>query len=69
MKWVSVKDRLPEDNQSVLVYGGYIDTEPQYQIPSIDVGYYDSRKDRWNKNSCCNISAEVTHWMPLPENP
>lgn len=52
-KWISVKERLPEDKKDeyVLVvcdYHGKISVE--------------TRK-KWN------IDSSVTHWMPLPEPP
>jgi hypothetical protein len=54
MKWISVKDRLPEDNQQVLVsYGG---------TDAIDIRIFFKDIDLWS-------DLHVTHWMPLPEAP
>ena len=54
-RWISVKDRLPEENVRVLVllkdHPTRIDTDR----------IVDSRWVRWNSN--------ITHWMPLPEPP
>ena len=52
--WISVKDRLPENEDEVLIYMGHY-----------EVGWY-SREvwrgvDEWR--------LEPTHWMPLPEPP
>lgn len=53
--WTSVKDRLPEDGQRVLVFIPHSDTK-------IDTDRILSGKwVRWN--------GHVTHWMPLPEPP
>ena len=69
--WISVKDRLPTDNNPYLVFapmyqGGSSSSQKNYGGVmfatytngnwSIEVGYY--------KRPNC-----VTHWMPLPEPP
>jgi Protein of unknown function (DUF551). len=55
--WVSVKERLPENGQRVLVYyriGETCDiTETRY-VAGRYIGYW---------------GGGVTHWMPLPEPP
>lgn len=56
-KWISVKDRLPEDDDDVLIliYGKII-----------GVGYRINGK--W-KSIAKAKAPVVTHWMPLPEMP
>jgi len=58
MKWISVKDRLPEQNQEVLIcYDG-----------CLDFGSYDIR----DGEICWIIVGrfvEPSHWMPLPDMP
>lgn len=56
-KWISVKDRLPEDDDDVLIliYGKII-----------GVGYRINGK--W-KSIAKAKAPVVTHWMPLPEPP
>jgi hypothetical protein len=60
MDWISVKDRLPEEDDDYLVYGedhrGFIFTGCDWFV--VDC------KDWWN-----NPHGQVTHWMPLPEPP
>ena len=57
-EWISVKDRLPEDQEEVLVC-----TRSKNGIRNIDKGYM--AIDRFIHRGC----AEVTHWMPLPHLP
>lgn len=71
-KWISVKDRLPEIETSVLIY------------VSKEKEMHTAQFCNWEKEICDNwhVSAgkyiydplvfereEVTHWMPLPEPP
>jgi hypothetical protein len=60
-EWISVKDRLPENEKCVLVYS---------QDGGVAEGKYNARFNewvqfRWNVTELKN----VTHWMPLPEPP
>lgn len=57
-EWNSVEDRLPEDQEEVLVC-----TRSKNGIRNIDKGYM--AIDRFIHRGC----AEVTHWMPLPNPP
>ena len=69
-KWISTKDRLPEVNQFVLVYGNEnlpnicVLGEPNKKIkdisPNINKVFYDVDNE-WQ--------VGITHWMPLPEPP
>ena len=56
-KWISVNDRLPEDDDDVLIliYGKII-----------GVGYRINGK--WKSQAMVKAPV-VTHWMPLPEMP
>ncbi len=55
--WISVKDRLPEEDVRVLVY---INSERSYTKIDTDRIKY-GKWIRWYK--------DVTHWQPLPEPP
>ena len=84
-KWISVKDRLPEPEQEVLLctreietYGKHNEKKKIYR--NIYMGYLDGNE--WITVYCygCeyifrmnvkfpNETIEVTHWMPSPEPP
>lgn len=54
--WISVRDRMPEDNEKILVY-----TESGKSA----VARWSQRQERFVASG--NLS--VTHWMPLPAAP
>lgn len=62
--WISVRDRLPDAFDEVLVYSdGFI---------SISWRETEKRKNGivgWHWNSYPDSLGYVTHWMPLPEPP
>ena len=80
--WISVKDKLPEDDQGVILctretetYGKHREKKKIYK--NIYIGYFDGYE--WLTSYChgCeyifrmnekypNETIEVTHWMPLP---
>ena len=58
-EWISVKDRLPENDSCILIYDG-------------DVGiciYYKGKFQDFDENGYPFEKRYVTHWMPLPEPP
>jgi len=62
--WISVKDRLPENDDNYLIlfeYGRYRFNE------RVIVGFYSNNK--WCVSGHSNNLDTVTHWMPLPEPP
>lgn len=59
-QWISVKDRLPEEYETVLAYDGDC-VEPSVFYG--DYGFYEL--DKYEADPLCG----VTHWMPLPEPP
>jgi hypothetical protein len=68
-KWISVKDRLPEYGQPVLVcdvredYVGMAVLQPAKRF------VFSKSKDYWDWDRMeCQID-EFTHWMPLPVPP
>lgn len=83
--WISVEDRLPEDDQEVILctretetYGKHREKKKIYK--NIYIGYFDGYE--WLTSYChgCeyifrmnekypNETIEVTHWKPLPDPP
>lgn len=83
--WISVKDKLPEEDQGVILctretetYGKHREKKKIYK--NIYIGYFDGYE--WLTSYChgCEYifkmnekypdeTIEVTHWMPLPELP
>lgn len=68
--WISVKERLPEQNVAVLTYGQVLNN------PSEVIGVrrrYNSDqewKHTWESEDGFFLGEDhVTHWMPLPEAP
>lgn len=56
-EWISVEERLPEDDGFVLLCTSK---------GAIIKGHYEHKHGRW---SGLNNRLNVTHWMPLPEAP
>lgn len=57
-KWISVDDRLPDNDNRVIVY------MPENRMSHIKIDTDRLVKGRWVRWNTC-----VTHWMPLPEPP
>lgn len=65
-KWISVKERLPENTNNVLIYGGY----------GYIIAYRDIVGNCWEPiwvdqetGTPYVMDCDVTHWQPLPEPP
>ena len=71
-EWISVKDRLPESKEKVLVYGGRTEiwfNGTKRPMPSIHTGYLRGFGEGWFGWDHHDYICDVTHWMPLPELP
>ena len=55
-EWISVEERLPNEDDEVLIYSSY--------YHRIRVGAHLPSYIKY-----CNNSDRITHWMPLPEAP
>lgn len=80
MEWISVKDRLPEDEAglvfhddgmlcftTVLIFDGYVTIGNRLIVKKVGSQYLDKLATDgwvWGENR-----KSVTHWMPLPEPP
>lgn len=60
-QWISVKDRLPEDNSDVLAY-----MQNSIESRIFPACYH---KGWWEDCIWNTRCLSVTHWMPLPEPP
>ncbi|HBF66478.1 MAG TPA: hypothetical protein DDW34_12995 [Clostridium sp.] len=70
MQWISVKDRLPENNKSVLVYAeGTARQGNTYATASLQEGEFWFISCEIGKQSFPNAQFKVAFWMPLPEPP
>ena len=72
MKWISVKERLPEYQERVLVHE---EVKPEWENLSVTIGYLNTttkgksfETNEWYSDNNYQ-SIDVTHWMPLPEPP
>lgn len=68
-KWISCKDKMPEDNTSVLFV--YVS---ENGIKSVHYGYHTNIRgvySCWSKTSGGweYSDEDVTHWQPIPEPP
>ena len=60
-EWISVKDRLPEDNSDVLAY-----MQNGVESRIFPASYY---KGWWECQIWNTRCLSVTHWIPLPQPP
>lgn len=70
-KWISVKDKMPEPYQSVLVHVRHTEkwrrnTPPEEQWHVVEEDCW--LGDRWDCNADDDIH-EITHWQPKPKAP
>lgn len=63
-RWISVKDRLPNDGERVIVYT---------VEDSVLEMKFDKRRERWGRVGIDGVNwfgqFFITHWQPLPEPP
>ena len=58
--WISVKDRLPEEDDAYLIFikGHYV-----------QIGWYWAEQKKWLIDGSLNGTNYISHWMKLPEPP
>ena len=64
-EWISVKDRLPDNTNVVLVYDLRISRG--INVPKIRFGFYFG--NTWHRSEGTGWKIDVSHWMPLPNPP
>lgn len=67
MKWISIQDKLPEEEREVLLYIEHYSV-CGVKCNEIKTGYYENEDWYWNRD-VFPYEYEVTHWMPLPPEP
>ena len=69
-KWISVKDRLPEDNLNVLVYAIGDNENSVIAMTGYTHKMYGYNIEGWRSPwQYFFYEYKITHWMPLPEPP
>ena len=69
-RWISVKDRLPEQDVAVLIYGQVLNNPPE--VIGVRRRYNGDQewKHTWeSEDGFIYREDDVTHWMPLPAAP
>lgn len=67
-RWISVKDRLPQNEKAVLCryeYFRYGDYNRMFQ--TFGIGFF--MDGRWGGEVSIGAKCRVLYWMPLPELP
>lgn len=59
IRWISAKDIVPEDGETVLTYKDGI----------VEIQEFDKRRKGWLSKGWFWSMATVSYWMPLPEPP
>ena len=62
--WISVKERLPDENRFVLLA-----CHNSASLYYVQTGRMLQNEDRSYTWKCCDFPEEVTHWQPLPQPP
>lgn len=68
VKWVSVSDKLPEDERPVLTFMGY-GGERVIGFQQIQSYFCFDPNPHWQYGGLLRDGQSITHWMPLPDPP
>lgn len=66
MNWIDLKDELPTNQFTILVWGSYTRDCPQ---KATEVHFYRKGKNIEFRNMDGSRTKNVTHWMPMPTGP
>ena len=65
--WISVKERLPENERPVLTFVGY--EESMIGFITVSSYFCFDRNPHWQWDGLVRDEQRVLYWMPLPESP
>ena len=65
-EWISVKDRLPGENDYRSCYDCTDGAVFWYNGQTVGLGWYYHSTKEWAGADDCGVPGIVTHWMPLP---
>jgi len=69
MKWISVKDKLPQDDKTVIIF--LYNKKRKHFKGLIHIGWY--LNNEWQnavtQEKAGGAGFKLTHWMPLPKPP
>ena len=74
MKWISVKDQMPESRENILAFvnNPWNDRGYSYSYEGMRLvkqSIYIKEKNIFETDCCGRTLGNVTHWMELPEKP
>jgi hypothetical protein len=69
MGWISVKDRLPQEDQLIVAARLYNSSMPDAAVCWFYNGEFHLWTDGIDSGEYIRLAMEITHWMPLPEPP
>lgn len=63
-RWISVEERLPDDDENVFAYS----THPSEENNRVEVVFYNTSSEEWDGVNSMFLN-KITHWQPLPPKP
>jgi hypothetical protein len=68
-QWISVKERLPENNDEILVYSTTLEAVSVRKLKPYACYYFEVFKAYHSDSQAWLSTITITHWMPLPKPP
>lgn len=74
-EWISVKDRLPEENGRYLVYSshkGIINASANsypYPVNKVNIAYFSAYNSEWKWSSFSDVECNPTFFAKIPNPP
>ena len=67
-EWISVEERLPENDDNVLIWHRFCTYEGNEYKEDYDIARYDQHFKMWLGQNI-DEGSQVLYWMPLPKPP